>query len=73
VKPRATNRPYLSKFRCPICRELTTSHVLEGRMDRKAGYYWRRRECDGCGEQFTTKELLDPICRPSLPSQHLES
>lgn len=64
---------YISKFRCPVCGQLTTSHVLEGRMDRQAGYYWRRRECDVCGESFTTKEQLEPVNRPTLPAQHLES
>lgn len=69
---RQERRRPISKFCCPICGGVTTSHVIEGRMDAKAGYYWRRRVCDSCGEQFTTKELLDALNRPQYLPQHLE-
>jgi transcription elongation factor Elf1 len=60
----------LPKFRCPFCEEVTTSKILDGRPEYKGGYYWRRHRCDECGEKYTTKEIVEPLDRPSL-IQHL--
>lgn len=53
------------KFRCPICEQVAIAIVLEGRMDYRHGFYWRRHRCEVCGETYTTKQVLEPIDRPS--------
>lgn len=62
----------IPKHQCPICGQ-GDSKVIEGRMDYEAGYYWRRRCCTNpdCQETYTTKEIVEPIDRPSARSQHL--
>jgi transposase-like protein len=52
-------------FKCPICDDVSTSHVLEGRMNHAQGYYWRRHRCDACGETYTSKQTVEAIGRPT--------
>lgn len=61
----------IQKFRCPCCDEIVTSRVKNGRMNHRDGYYWRQHACDACGETFTTKEIVEPLDRPTPAAQHI--
>lgn len=64
--PDRRSRPLKSKLRCPICEQQTVSRVLSSRVGTR--HYWRQRKCFGCGETYTTKEVVAALNRPTVRS-----
>ena len=48
------------KMRCPFCHHLE-SKVIDSRDSQEGGVIRRRRECEKCGERFTTYEQLEEV------------
>ena len=44
---------------CPFCLHKKTS-VYNSRRTSKLNLTWRRRRCESCGREFTTRESADP-------------
>lgn len=44
---------------CPFCLHEKTQ-VYNSRQTRKLNQTWRRRRCEACGREFTTREHADP-------------
>jgi transcriptional repressor NrdR len=44
---------------CPFCLHKKTS-VYNSRKTAKLNATWRRRRCEACGREFTTRESADP-------------
>lgn len=65
---RTHERRSVPKFKCPICEAFTVARVINSRMNRKRGYYWRRHLCS-CGGTYTTKQVLAALDRPSESAQ----
>lgn len=63
----------LPKFRCPLCKVVAISYVLESRPDYDADLYWRRHLCTACDQTYTTTQRVEAIDRPAIVSQHLAS
>lgn len=47
-------------MRCPYCKH-TENRVLDSRLAKEQTSIRRRRECDGCGNRFTTYERVEEI------------
>lgn len=45
-------------MKCPFCPR-TDSKVIDSRISKDGGIIRRRRECEGCGERFTTYERVE--------------
>jgi transcriptional repressor NrdR len=45
-------------MQCPYCRQLE-SRVIDSRLAAAGTVTWRRRECDGCKQRFTTYERVE--------------
>ncbi|NIR42528.1 MAG: transcriptional repressor NrdR [Gemmatimonadetes bacterium] len=45
-------------MRCPYCGQ-TKNRVVDSRTSREGRAVRRRRECQGCGERFTTYEVVE--------------
>lgn len=44
---------------CPFCFNKRTS-VYNSRPTKRLNGLWRRRRCEACGQQFTTREVVEP-------------
>lgn len=52
-------RELTPKFKCPRCQGYR-SHVVRG--DARADEaYWRRRQCEDCGQRFNTAERVENL------------
>jgi len=45
--------------KCPFCEDDGDKKVIDSRAVVLANRVRRRRECSGCGERFTTYELIE--------------
>lgn len=45
-------------MKCPSCQD-TNNHVIDSRLSKEADTIRRRRECDACGNRFTTYERVE--------------
>lgn len=52
-------RPRQPKLRCPLCKELAPSRVLDARPLPNRRVFSRRRKCKACGGKFWTSEAVD--------------
>ena len=48
----------MSYFRCPHCNKYTETRVTNGRKQVSLNGFRRRRECLGCGERYSTIEVI---------------
>jgi hypothetical protein len=51
-------------FKCPACDAVSTSHIIEGRMNYDEGFYWRRHRCGACGDYYTSIQIVEAVGRP---------
>src|ERR1019366_5624632 len=49
-----------SHVRCPFCSQLD-SKVIDSRGSRAGDVIRRRRECEGCGRRFTSRERVEDV------------
>lgn len=47
-------------MQCPFCSH-SDDHVVDSRMSDDARSIRRRRECEGCGQRFTTYERIEEV------------
>jgi transcriptional repressor NrdR len=47
--------------RCPHCRSLDRDRVIDSRTAEDGAAIRRRRECEGCGQRFTTFERPEAV------------
>lgn len=48
-------------MRCPLCKKMTRTHVVDSRNVKEGRAVRRRRECPSCNERFTTYEEIEIV------------